>query len=56
MEYLVTWEIELDAESPKEAAYKAWEIMRAPDSTANHFAVFSENGDLEFIDLTEDND
>jgi hypothetical protein len=48
-EYLVKWEINIDADSPREAAVKALEIQRNPESTATCFTV----GD-EFIDLFPD--
>lgn len=37
--YLVKWEIEVDAESPVEAAKKALAIQRDPDSMATVFEV-----------------
>jgi len=37
--FLVTWEIELDATSPFEAAKLAQDIQHDPDSLANHFTV-----------------
>ena len=39
MEYVVTWIIELDAESPEEAAKLALEIQRDTNSIATHFIV-----------------
>jgi|GEM_PF-6735055 len=42
-EYKVTWEIELEASSYAEAAAKALEIQRDPNSTATVFGVFREN-------------
>ena len=40
-EYLVTWKLNIDAESPRQAAEKALEIQRDPDSTATFFKVES---------------
>jgi len=40
MEYTVRWEIQLDAGSPEEAAFKALEVQRDPNSTANVFDVY----------------
>lgn len=37
--YRVTWEIDVEAESPLEAAERAREIQRDPDSTATVFGV-----------------
>lgn len=38
-EYRVEWVIELDAESPEEAAAQALEIQRDPESIATVFRV-----------------
>ena len=37
--YRVTWEIDLEANSPREAAEQAQEIQRDPNSIATVFAV-----------------
>jgi hypothetical protein len=37
--YLVTWEIDIDAETPRAAAERALEIMRDPDSIGTVFKV-----------------
>lgn len=42
-EYRVSWDIDIWAASPEEAASKALDIMRNPESTATHFVVSSEN-------------
>lgn len=42
--FLVTWEIEIEAESPFEAARKALEIHRDPASIATVFDVHGVNG------------
>ena len=39
MEFTVTWTIDLDAKSPRDAAKKALEIQRDPDSIATCFEV-----------------
>jgi hypothetical protein len=52
--YLVTWEIDIYADSPREAAEKAWGHMRAPDSTTNVFNVVNRDGDKTRVDLMED--
>lgn len=39
MEYRVTWEIDVTANSPREAAEQALTIQRDPDSTATVFEV-----------------
>ena len=51
--YLVTWEMDIYADSPREAAEKAWGHMRAPNSTANVFTVFNKDGVGTIIDLEE---
>jgi len=37
--YEVKWEIDIYADSPEEAAQKALEIQRDPNSIATHFEV-----------------
>lgn len=39
MDYLVTWKIDIDAASPEEAARKAFEIQRSPESIAKYFEI-----------------
>ena len=54
-DYLVSWEIELRAESPKAAAQKAWKIIHAADSSANVFTVHGgEQEEPTQIDLEEE--
>jgi hypothetical protein len=50
--YLVTWEIDIDADSPREAAEKALAIQRNPESTATVFQVLE--NDTETIDPVSD--
>lgn len=38
-EYVVTWRIDIEADSPEEAARKAREIQLRPNSIANVFTV-----------------
>lgn len=56
-EYFVTWEIELTAASPQEAARQALEIQRDPKSWANSFDVRETTdggcGHVYHIDLQE---
>ena len=52
--YLVMWEMDIYAETPREAAEQAWGHMRAPDSTANVFTVIDKNGVETIIDLLEE--
>lgn len=51
--YLVTWEIDAEADSPEAAARWAWETMRKPGSTANVFTVTEESGEQHKVDLQE---
>ena len=55
MDYLVTWEINIEAKSPREAAEKALKIQRNPESIATVFQVWAEDTDMEpdVIDLSE---
>lgn len=52
--YHVVWEIDIEAESPREAAEEAWAIMCHPDSNANYFEVFDQNGDKTNVDLMDE--
>ena len=46
-EYLVRWEIEIDAETPREAAAEALKIMRDAESTATVFKVAAAYDDVD---------
>ena len=50
-EYSVEWRIEINAADPEAAAREALRIMRARDSTANHFHVYDEIGECVEVDL-----
>lgn len=50
-EYLVTWRIELSANSPEDAARQAREIQLDPDSTALVYRVSGPRGEQYAIDL-----
>ena len=52
--YLVIWEMDIYAETPREAAEKAWGHMRASDSIANVFNVLDKDGVGTIIDLSEE--
>lgn len=60
MEYLVSWSIDIEADSPLDAARKAQEIMLDPESLATAFDVRRERGhgsaepDLWLVDLSDD--
>jgi hypothetical protein len=51
MSYRVTWEIEIEADSARDAAKKAQEIQRRPDSTATVFKVERSDGSVAMFDL-----
>lgn len=53
--YLVTWEIDVDADDPVQAALEAYRLMRAPDSLANVFDVIEcdSDGEAVRVDLQE---
>lgn len=57
--YLVSWEIDIDADSPREAARQAHEMVRRADTTANVYQVTEHDADGEPIPvdlMEEDND
>ena len=51
--YSVNWSIDIEAESPVEAARQALEIHRDPNSTATVFDVYDKDGNHTRIDLLE---
>lgn len=51
MEYRVIWTIDLDAESPEDAARKALDMHRDPGSWATHFEVRDPQGRIQEVDL-----
>ena len=51
MNYRVHWTIDVDAESPEEAARQALTIHRNPGSWATHFTVRGEGGATHEVDL-----
>jgi len=58
MLYLVTWEINVDARTPREAAEKAQAMQRDPDTTATVFLVIGPKlSDQQVtVDLSEDDE
>ena len=52
-EYYIEWRIELEADSPEEAARAALKIQRDPESIATVFHVIAEGGEDTVVDLTE---
>ena len=51
MEYKVTWTIDVEADSPEEAARAALEMQRRSDSWATHFEVQDSQGYAHEVDL-----
>jgi hypothetical protein len=49
--YRVRWDINIDAETPREAAERALEIQRDPESIALVFGVRDPRGQEQTIDL-----
>lgn len=49
----VVWEIDIYAETPKQAAEQAFTIMQRAGTTANYFEVFDQDGVQTNIDLEE---
>ncbi|MEK6832678.1 MAG: hypothetical protein AABY32_01410 [Nanoarchaeota archaeon] len=50
-EFRVSWEIDIDANSPYEAAKEAFKIMQEPGSSATFFEVTSPKGNKYQYDL-----
>jgi len=51
MSYRVTWEIDIEADSSRDAAKKAQEIQLDPASTATVFRVERPDGSVAMFDL-----
>lgn len=51
--FIVTWEIDIEADTPEAAARRAREIQLDPDSIATFFDVLDDNGELHTIELPE---
>jgi hypothetical protein len=52
--YRVLWEIDIERDSPREAAERALSIHRNPDSIATCFTVIGSDGSVMHHDLDED--
>ena len=50
----VTWEIDIDADNPADAAEAALRIQRDPESIATVFLVTCDDGHTETIDLEKE--
>lgn len=53
MEYTLTWNIQVEADSPAEAAEEALVIMRDPTSIATIFRVDGPDGKTGVVDVEE---
>ncbi len=53
-QFKIEWTIDIDADTPREAAEKALEIQRRVGSSAVVFNLTDENGEQGRIDLDED--
>ena len=57
MSYIVTWTIDIDAKTPRQAAELAFEIMQDKDSIANSFEVLDpKSGELIEVDIMMDHE
>lgn len=54
--YLLRWEIDVSADSARDAAEKAFAIQRDPTRAPGVFDVIGSDGSVERIDLAEDDD
>jgi len=54
MLYRVAWEIDIDAESFEDAARKALDIQRDPESIATCFVITDDHGNRGDVDLGEE--
>lgn len=50
----VVWEIDVYAETPREAAQQAFDHMQRVNTTANYFEVYDQDGEKTIVDLEED--
>ena len=51
--FLVVWSMDVYAETAKDAAQTAWDLLGEPNSTANYFEVYDQDGIKTNIDLGE---
>lgn len=52
-DYHVCWKIDISAESPEEAARIARKYQLDPDTHADHFEVFDEDGNATTVNISE---
>jgi hypothetical protein len=51
MQYRVHWVVDIEADTPEEAAKLAQEMQHDPESTATFFSVEDEDGEVVDIEL-----
>lgn len=56
MEYLVTWQIEIEADTARQAAQAALKVQRDPRSHATVFDVSDDSGDIVRVALMEEDE
>lgn len=56
MQYRVTWEIDIEADTPALAAMEARAIQQRPDNSATCFTVIAPGGGRSEIDLEPENE
>jgi hypothetical protein len=52
-DFHVTWEIELEADTPKDAARKARDMQLDPAAWVDSFTVVDEGGDIHDVNLAD---
>ncbi len=52
--YCISWNIDIEAETPREAAEEALKVQRDPESMATVFEVRDKTGNITTIDLEEE--
>lgn len=50
----VVWEIDIYANTPREAAKQAFAHMQRLNTTANYFEVYDQDGEKTIVDLEEE--
>lgn len=51
--YRVVWEIDIEANSPQEAARRAFEVQHDTGTLADHFTVYDEDGNSTEVDAAQ---
>lgn len=56
MTYLVEWSIDIDADSPEDAARQALGIQQDPHTTATVFHIYGDDGSHDIVDIEDPNE